>query len=215
MGDDFRDDDQAPAPRRRSRSWDSGPPTGQERSVSHETEERYWTDYLRVALPVIGLLLMLALFWWWAQNFIGDDNDPDGVADATRTAEVATVPTPSPTATQEVALQPTQVTEAPTNEPGGNGGNDDGTPSDGGSDEDCGFQDDQFVLVTEDEVNLREDPDASADNVIEQMAQGTQLTIIGDCYEEDAEGNQFWRVRNSETAKTGWVSADFIEPEDE
>jgi hypothetical protein len=211
MGDDFRDEEQTAAPRRRSRSWESGIPAGQERSVSYETEERYWTDYLRVALPVIGLLLMLALFWWWAQEFIGDNADPDDIAEVTRTAQVATMPTPSPTATQQVAVRATEQTENPTEEPGSG----DGTPSDGGDDnQDCGFTRRQVVVVTEDGVNLREEPDASQDNVITQLDAQTVLSIVDDCYEEDAEGNRFWRVRNNETAETGYISEDFIEAEE-
>ena len=59
-------------------------------------------------------------------------------------------------------------------------------------------------------MNLRSEPDAAADNVIVQLDQGTQLSIVDDCFVEDEAGNQFWRVRNSETAKTGYISADYI-----
>ena len=31
----------------------------EERTVSYQPEERYWTDYLRIALPVFGLLLLI------------------------------------------------------------------------------------------------------------------------------------------------------------
>jgi len=92
--------------------------------VSYESEERYWTDYLRVALPVIGLLLMLALFWWWAQQFIGDDKDGNQVAlEATQTTEIATKAAPTPTNTLEVVVEPTQVATTPTSGTDGNAGN--------------------------------------------------------------------------------------------
>jgi hypothetical protein len=184
----------------------------QEQGVSYESEERYWTDYLRVALPVIGLLLMLALFWWWAQNFIGDDGDDQTIASATQTA-IATIPPPTATATEEVQVVATEGA-APT-EDGGNGEDPENTPDDEAADCDGPFTRSQAVVVSENGVNMREEPDTTQDNVVEQLDAGTSLTIVGDCYEEDDEGNQFWRVRNSESAQTGYVSADFLEPEEE
>ncbi|MDQ2684087.1 MAG: SH3 domain-containing protein [Chloroflexota bacterium] len=182
--------------------------------MSYESEERYWTDYLRVALPVIGLLLMLALFWWWAQEFIGDDGDPTTVANATQTA-IATIAPPTPTATTEVVVQPTEETDPATEEPdnnNGGGGEEEETPDDG-EPEDCegDFARSQVVVVTADGVNMREEPDTTQDNVVEQLDEGTELTIVGDCFEEDADGNQFWRVRNSESAETGYVAGEFLE----
>lgn len=182
--------------------------------MSYESEERYWTDYLRVALPVIGLLLMLALFWWWAQQFIGDDGDANDVAESTRTTEIATRPPPTATVTVETVIQPTQINETPTAESAGNDdGSDETTPSDDGSNQNCGFTANQQVVVTEDGVRLRKEPNLSDDEalIINTLEAGTPLSIIGDCYEEDEEGNRFWRVRNQETSRTGYISADYIE----
>ena len=181
--------------------------------MSYESEERYWTDYLRVALPVIGLLLMLALFWWWAQQFIGDDGSPADVAESTQTTEIATRPPPTATVTVETVIQPTQVNETSTpDEAGNNGGSDDGTPSDDGSTDECEFTAGQQVLVTEDGVRLRQDPSLADDvEIINTLDAGTPLSIIGDCYAEDEAGNRFWRVRNQETSRTGYISADYIE----
>ncbi|HEU4797643.1 MAG TPA: hypothetical protein VFT63_01875, partial [bacterium] len=132
--------------------------------MSYESEERYWTDYLRVALPVIGLLLMLALFWWWAQQFIGDDGDARDVAESTQTTEIATRPAPTATVTVETVIQPTEVNDTPTpDEAGNNGGSDEGTPADDQSSENCGFTAGQQVLVTEDGVRLRQDPSLADD----------------------------------------------------
>jgi hypothetical protein len=218
---DLRNEGAAPTPGRRTRSWDSGAPAGQERTVSFESEERYWTDYLRVALPVIGLLLMLALFWWWAQQFIGNDKDPNQVAfDATQTSEIATRPAPTPTNTAEVVVEATQVEVAPTEPPstgntGTNGNGQETTPSDtSGSAQGCDFKKGDYVIVTQDGngLRLRSKPELSDDVIVTSLDAGTELRVIEDCFVEDAEGNQYLRVRDEATSRSGYVSAEFVEP---
>lgn len=54
--------------------------------------ERYWTDYLRIALPIIGLILMLSLFIFWVGSII---NSNSGDSTPT-TVPVALVETPDP-----------------------------------------------------------------------------------------------------------------------
>ena len=185
--------------------------------MSYESEDRYWTDYLRVALPVIGLLLMLALFWWWAQQFIGDDGDPQDVALATQT-NIATLPPPTATSTEQVAIAPTESSEQSPTPEGGNGeenGGADETPADGEQPQDCGFVRDQEVVVTTDNLNLRDEPVIDPDNVRETLSEGATVRIVEDCYVEDDEGNQFWRVRDQETSLTGYVAGEYLAPIEE
>ena len=54
-------------------------------------EERYWTDYLRIAAPVLGVFLLIVLFWFWVSSFLGDDDDPNQGANGTGTAGIETV----------------------------------------------------------------------------------------------------------------------------
>src|SRR5918911_1435561 len=42
-----------------------GGPGGPERQFNYNPDERYWTDYVRIALPVIGVILLLGLAWFW------------------------------------------------------------------------------------------------------------------------------------------------------
>jgi cytoskeletal protein RodZ len=176
--------------------------------MSYESEERYWTDYLRVALPVIGLLLMLALFWWWAQNFIGDENDPEQQANIIQT-QVATTSPPTPTATVEITVEATEVENTPDpNETSTTLG--DETPED--SESDCGFAKNDRVLVTEDDVNLRPEPSTEGEP-LGKLAVDTELIIISDCYTSEGE-NDFWEVKVRETAEEGWVAAQFLVAEE-
>jgi len=178
--------------------------------MSYESEERYWTDYLRVALPVIGLLLMLALFWWWAQNFIGDEKSPDEVANQIST-EIATQAPPTPTFTVEATLAVTEAAgETPTT---GGGVATDKTPAPDPTTQDCGYSPGDDVVTT-DIVNLRSSAEVTDENLVETLPEGTNLQIISDCYESSG-GTDFWQVKVSETAEKDWVAADYIQASDE
>ncbi|MCC6945201.1 MAG: hypothetical protein IT335_11530, partial [Thermomicrobiales bacterium] len=85
--------------------------------MSYQPEERYWTDYLRIALPIAGLLLLLGVFWYWASSFIGDDTNDPGLG--TQVAVVETpITAPTQTATVGAAVNIEAVnTIAPTQEP--------------------------------------------------------------------------------------------------
>jgi hypothetical protein len=182
--------------------------------MSYESEERYWTDYLRVALPVIGLLLMLALFWWWAQNFIGDEGNPSEVAQATQT-EIATVPVATATTPAQPTVVVTQGESNPATPPD-NGGVPEQTPGDQPTDapEDCGFSEGDNVVTT-DSVRIRSDPSTADDsNIIDTLDPGTELQIISSCYTEDGD-NKFWQVKVRETSDTGWVADTYLAASDQ
>lgn len=86
--DDYYDDvDDEPA--QSTRRDASQPTAARRRTVQSEPDDRYWTDYLRIALPVIGLLLVIAVFWFWAQELIDDRSDEDPTATQPGIAEVA------------------------------------------------------------------------------------------------------------------------------
>jgi hypothetical protein len=171
--------------------------------LSSPADQTTWKDYLRVALPAIGLVLIAALFFLWARDLFGDDPiEPAGTASPV--AQIATVPPPTPTATAEVNLEATEVGE--------DSGGGDGTPSDDQDDPECesDLAKADKVVVTEEEVRMRAEPDTTQDNVVETLSAGTELVIVGDCFVEDDEGNVFWQVRNESTTNTGYVAAAFL-----
>ena len=95
---------------------------GRSRSTSIQPDERYWTDYLRIALPVIGIILMLGLLWVWASSLLGDDSSDVDTPEEDTVGLVETL-TPDPNA---VNTEPNAAgTPAPSGEtegPGTTGG---------------------------------------------------------------------------------------------
>lgn len=212
---------------------------GQERTVSYQPEERYWTDYLRIALPVMGLLLLIGLFWYWAGELIGNDDEPpptvelanggDGgtraqVLDAGTPTPPAETPTEpivvnggapeSPTPRAEVTTPTPAVQEEPpavATEPAA-------PPEENASDTDppAGEADPQMgpgvtVITNDTQVNLRQEPSRFATSVAMLDAE-TALEITGDASpNQDDEEGQWWPVTVQDTGQVGWVREDFLQ----
>ena len=191
---------------------------GQEQSVSYQAEERYWTDYLRIALPIAGLLLLLGVFWYWASSYIGDDNDNDP---QTPVAQVVNTPitanTPTPTAGSAVELNPvtaapTQETQAaePTDEPDTQPTPTTEEATDPGEEPsgDGTFAEGDLVTVNDNDVNLRAEASTDAE-IVATLINGEELTVLSG--EPIDDGTYvWWNVENLDGLQ-GWVAGDFIE----
>lgn len=170
------------------------------------SDERYWTDYLRIALPIAGLLLLLGVFWYWASSFIGDDSTTPPTQQAqvisTPVAAPTTAPTasggavvvtPLPTVAGVVTAAPVQPTTPPT-EPTT-------APVEG-------FAVGDIVTCNDGDVNMRSQPSTTGDVVV-KLAQGTELTIL-DGTSVEGDGYTWWNVQVNSTGETGWVASQFL-----
>jgi hypothetical protein len=194
--------------------------SNEERTVSYQPEERYWTDYLRIALPVIGLLLLIGLLWYWASALIGDGGDqppptPEAAAVITpineatpapptpTAAVIAPTPGPPPSPTPTTAVQAAAPTQpaAPTT-----------APAAAETDNPCANMPVYPVgalVTTTAEVNLREGPSTDAASV-GVLPVGAQLQITG----EFSEAGQcdWWPVTVTESGLSGFVIEQYLEP---
>lgn len=185
-------------------------PGGRDRNLTYYAEERYWTDYLRIAAPILGVVLMLVLFWIWASSFLGDDDNGNGtgnIADATGTSSLPIIgASPSASARADVTGTPQIIVTTPPAVPT--------TPADvvpteappvtGGGE----IYNGAIVAVANtgvEGVNMRAEATTSA-GVVAVLIDGTQLTVNGDPVE--SEGLIWWPVTGE--SGTGWIAADFL-----
>lgn len=199
-----------------------------DRPPSYQTEERYWTDYLRIALPIAGLLLLLSVFWFWASSFIGDDDNAtqtpvvainvtpqDAVTLTPTLADVTVLDTPTTGAvtepTQAPATEPTQApavepTQAPAVEP-----TTATEPTQAATGE---FAVDDLVIVNDNDVNMRSDATTAAD-VVDTLSQGTELRILSSTPQtstaDDGTTLTWWNVSDDALGVQGWVAGQFLE----
>jgi len=196
---------------------------GRRRSVQFQPEERYWTEYLRIALPIVGLLLMIGLFWFWASQLAGGGNDGDDPepTNAVGAVDVITPPPSTPQPTQPPVDQPTQPpAEAPASTPADQAPVDDGAaeevPVDDGAVEEepaaetGGFAIGDSVLINDDGVNMRDAATTVDSTVIDTLDANAVLTIQSGPIEAD--GYVWWEVLVEETNEIGFVAEDFFDP---
>jgi hypothetical protein len=196
---------------------------GGDRPSSFQTEERYWTDYLRIALPIAGLLLLLSVFWYWASSFIGDDNNgtqtpvvavnvtPQNQPTLTPTLQDAIQLTPQlPTATT-AAAEPTQAPAQPTDAPA--------QPTDAPAEPTQApstgtFAEGDLVIVNDNDVNMRVEPSTASD-IVDTLSQGAELRVLSGTPTEftDTDGTvyTYWNVSDDVAGVSGWVVGDFLE----
>lgn len=184
------------------------------RQIDYYAEERYWTDYLRIILPILGVLLFLVLLYLWALAFLRGDDDPPGQAGANATATLSLITadsTPSPAAdatgaagTPGIVFTPppvattppgTIITPAPTAQ----------TPDEPAGDIYVGA----IVAIANTGgtgANLRSLATTDSD-VIDVLLDGYQMEVVGG--PEDSQGFIWWNV--SGESGSGWVVADYLE----
>lgn len=197
----------------------------QERPVSFEPEERYWTDYLRIALPVLGLLLLVGLLWYWASALIGGPTDQPPPSPTTiavvepinpatpppaptpTPAPVVPTPGPPPPTAPAVAVAPTVAPTpppAPTEAAAAPAAN---------ADNPCAnlpVYDPGSVVVTTEAVNLRDGPSTDS-NILRELPANTRLTIAGDFSE--AGTCDWWPVTVVDTGEAGYVIEQYLRAE--
>jgi hypothetical protein len=186
--------------------------------VSYEPEERYWTDYLRIALPVVGLLLMLGLFWYWASAVIGDDAGEPRPTSTPNVAALVTAEVPTPTPTQQVQINVEEVTPSPTAASDGgasNGGPQEEEPAEEPTQQEQpdeeplgqGFQVGDIVTPL-DTINLRADRSTDSE-IIEALEPGVELEVLREAREA---GGYFWiYVRDLSNEQEGYVADEFVQ----
>ncbi len=184
-----------------------GDPPGEERTpFGYQPEERYWTDYLRIAAPVVGVILMLGLVWFWVANMLSDDNDETAADDTDTAGPVIPTETETPTINGEDDETDDAIMV-------GTPPADNGEDAENGNDEaptTIGPGATVVVVGTgEAGLNVRETASTEAE-VVGSLPDGTALTITGES--QEADGFTWWPVEGDTV--TGFVAADFIELSD-
>ena len=201
--------------------------------------QRYWTDYLRIALPIIGLILMLSVFIFWVGSIIDGNN---GNGDVTPTGEVAlSTTTPVPGAANNVTPTVPPAQSAAPSTAGGAGA----SPSDAASDQpatepttpsnetattapdaqptdepstdaavtetptDAAFSEGDPV-VTNDSVNLRSEASSAGGNDTVVETLPTDTPLTIVSGPEN-DGDLDWYEVMTEDGQSGYVAADYID----
>jgi hypothetical protein len=200
------DDDRYTAPFNEQGGHD---PYGDEERTpfGYQPEERYWTDYLRIAAPVVGVILMLGLVWFWVANMIGDDNDDANGDDIDTSGPVLPAETETPgTALDDAVEEDDDPLAVATPEPEENGegdveGDEEEAPTTIGPGA-------TVVVIGTGEAGLNMRASASTESeIIGSFPDGTPMTVTGEA--QEADGFTWWPVEVE--GENGFVAADFIE----
>ncbi|MDQ6909033.1 MAG: SH3 domain-containing protein [Chloroflexota bacterium] len=205
--------------------------TGKERSLSYYTEERYWTDYAKLIVPVVVVVALLGLAWFVGTGKLrgGGSSDATATPNSTTTAASAVASTRStgasvvtgsvragtPPATTGPAgvITPSGVAGIPSGQatlpagtqragtPGANTG-----ITAGGSSPTLPIQKFKVANTGGTGVNLRDKPDTKAGKIVTNVPEGTEVQATGPAV--DGEGGTWYPVQVGD--KAGFIRNDFL-----
>jgi hypothetical protein len=191
-----------------------GPPWGGD--FDYYDEERSLADYARIAAPILGVIVLVILLWFWIANFLGDDNgDDDDLASGTATEAIPTFSS-SPEPTQTVSGTASPPVIAPTQTGGGTGTAT--TPAESGTTTEATNGDqapvDIYLGATVEVVNtggagvnVRAEAATTAE-VLTVFLDGTQVQVIGGPFE--GENYIWWQITGNEIA-SGWIVEEYLQ----
>jgi hypothetical protein len=183
-------------------------PGGRDRSLTYYAEERYWTDYLRIAAPILGVILVLILFWFWLTSFLGDDDNGNN-GNAANSTSTSTLPiigaSPSASAQAGATGTPQMIVTAPAVGTTPVGAVATNTPEAPAGGEIVNGSIVQVANTGVEGVNLRAEATTSSE-VVAVLIDGTQLTVNGEAVQ--SEGLVWWPVEGE--AGSGWIAADYL-----
>jgi hypothetical protein len=185
-----------------SEGGDRDPYDSERTPFGYQPEERYWTDYLRIAAPVVGVILMLGLVWFWVASMLNNNDEDVAVNDDDVSGPVIPSETPTPVDdTEDDADAPITIMTPEAEDEDVDDTNGEPTPTEIGPG--------TTVLVTgtgEAGLNIRTSATTEAE-VVDSVAEGTELTVTGES--QQADGFTWWPVEVD--GVTGFVVADFVE----
>jgi hypothetical protein len=206
-------------------SGSGGSGGGRQRTIQFQPEERYWTEYLRIALPIIGLLLMVGLFWYWAERLINDSADADEPV-ATANAGLAELEppasTPEPTSASVVETDGDNAgetpapaaTRPPADEAQDSAAEEDAATeepaADDGAAEDAAFAAGDSARINDDGVNMRTRPTTGDEGtIVASLDSGTIVSIQSG--PEEADDYTWWEIVVEDTGESGWVVEQYLD----
>lgn len=165
---------------------------------------------------MVGLLLLLGLFWYWASTLIGDDDNDAGNITPTVAIVIDSTETATATATVSAGITATESTgqnvgETPTVESGT-----EETPTAEATEPPESASDlfalDNTVSITEGGVRMRDEPTSSGGDatIVETLEAGTELIITGPAIAGD-DDLIWWPVTDSASDLSGYVAEDYLE----
>lgn len=164
-----------------------GGPSGTDHQFTYYSEERYWTDYLRIAAPVLGVILLLGLLWFWIGNLIGKPSTPPTSANNGAPALITSTP-----ATAAAVATPRPLTTTTGQ----------GTPAAGT----IGVGSKVLVANTGGAGLRMHSTPSTSGSVVATLPDGTQLSVTGASVQ--ANGYTWWPVKSA--TQSGYVVSQYL-----